>query len=495
MISVFVTFGMLAGILILMIITLWLVWKMRAGASDRETRDELVRIRGELLRIDPLLRDEFSRNREEAQKGSKENREELSASLRTFTETLTAVIRDLSQSQKNQFDLFSSQLQQMSKMLTESLERLMISNERQLTALKEEFVKNTTESRTEITESVKVFKADTEAKLELIRETVERRLQTLQDENLKKLDEMRATVDEKLQSTLEKRLTESFKQVSERLEMVHNGLGEMRNLAVGVGDLKKVLSNVKTRGILGEIQLGNILENILAPEQFERNFVTKSGSRENVEFAVKLPSKDEDGTFVFLPMDSKFPIEAYHSLLDAYDTGNAEQVRVQTKAIENEIKRCSKDIRDKYINPPHTTDFGILFLPVEGLYAEVVRNTSLIETLQRDYKIVITGPTTLAALLNSLQMGFRTLAIQKRSSEVWQVLGAIKTEFGKFGEVLTKAQEKINKASEDLDTLVGVRTKKIQSRLRRIDELPDYDAKMLLEGEPTQEDMENNSVP
>jgi DNA recombination protein RmuC len=340
------------------------------------------------------------------------------------------------------------------------------------------------ENRLEQSNSLKSF----EDKIKDLREIVEKKLGEIQTENSKKLDEMRATVDEKLQKTLETRLTESFKQVSERLEQVHKGLGEMQMLAKGVGDLKKVLSNVKTKGILGEMQLGNILESILAPEQYEKNVQTKKDSKEIVEYAIKLPNKDEVGGVVYLPIDSKFPLQAYDNLLNAYESGNIEEIKLCTKCIESEIKKCAKDIRDKYINPPDTTDFGILFLPIEGLYAEVVRQTRLIEILQTDYKIIISGPTTLAAFLNSLQMGFRTLTIQKRTSEVWGILAAIKTEFGKFGDTLKKAQEKITKASEDIDTLVGIRTRKIQSKLRSIQELPEKETKILLQSE---EDLEN----
>ena len=263
----------------------------------------------------------------------------------------------------------------------------------------------------------------------------------------------------------------------------------MQTLATGVGDLKRVLSNVKTRGILGEIQLGNILEQILSPDQYARNIVTRKDTRENVEFAIKLPGKDDSGQAVYLPIDSKFPLEDYHALLEAYDTGDANQVNSIAKSLESSIKKFAKDIRDKYIEPPYTTDFGIMFLPVEGLFAEVVRRTNLLETLQREYKIVVTGPTTLAAILNSLQMWFRTLAIEKRSSEVWKILGAVKTEFGRFGEVLKKAQEKITKAGEDIDELVGTRTRKIQSKLKEVEELP-YNESSLLLGEGNEENTE-----
>ena len=312
----------------------------------------------------------------------------------------------------------------------------------------------------------------TEAKLEQMRTTIENKLLALQTDNNLKLEKMRETVDEKLHHTLEKRLGESFKLVSDRLEQVHKGLGEMQTLANGVGDLKRVLSNVKTRGILGEIQLGNILEQILAPSQYEKNISTKRGSRDVIEFAIALPGKDDSGERVYLPVDSKFPMEPYQVLLTAYESGDAQAVEEAAKFLETTIKKCAKDIRDKYIDPPHTTEFGILFFPTEGLYAESLRRPALMEYLQRELSIMIAGPTTLAAFLNSLQMGFKTLAIEQRSSEVWNVLGAVKTEFGKFGEILRNAQKKINLASQDIDELVGTRTRQIQRKLREVQELP-----------------------
>jgi len=304
-----------------------------------------------------------------------------------------------------------------------------------------------------------------------LNETVEKKLAQMQENNEKKLEQMRATVDEKLHKTLETRLSESFKTVSERLEQVHKGLGEMQNLAQGVGDLKKVMSNVKTRGILGELQLSSILEQIIPPSQYEKNIATKPGSRDVVEYAIKLPGKDDHP--VYIPVDAKFPIEAYNRLLDAYDAADTNAVAVASKEIETAIKKSAKDIHEKYIYPPNTTDFGIMFLPVEGLYAEVVRNTALFETLQNEYKILVAGPTTLSALLTSLQMGFKTVAIEKRASEVWNVLGAVKTEFVKFSEVLDKAQKKINQASNDMDKLVGARTKKIMVQLNKIEQVDD----------------------
>lgn len=331
-----------------------------------------------------------------------------------------------------------------------------------------------------------------EQKLENIRKSVEERLSSIQTGNEKKLDEMRQTVDEKLQRTLDERLKQSFSLVSERLEQVSKGLGEMQNLAVGVGDLKKVLSNVKTRGILGEIQLGAILEEILAPEQYAANVATVKGSSERVEFAVRLPG-DGNGEPVWLPIDAKFPADAYANLLDAYDKGDAAAVELTGAVLERRIRGFAKDIRDKYIHVPDTTDFGIMFLPVEGLYAEVVRR-GLVETLQTDYKVNIAGPTTMAALLNSLQMGFRTLAIQKRSSEVWTVLGEVKSEFATFEKVLNQTKRHLELASKDIDTLVGVRTRQIRRKLKDVTSITsgdDVDEISLLdsaEEEPEEDD-------
>lgn len=319
---------------------------------------------------------------------------------------------------------------------------------------------------------------ENEQKLENIRNTMEKKISDLTEDNNKQLEQMRQTVDEKLQKTLEDRISQSFKLVSDRLEQVYKGLGEMQNLAAGVGDLKKVLSNVKTRGILGEVQLGAILEQILSPDQYEENVRTKSTGAERVEFAVKLPG-DDDGV-VWLPIDAKFPGDAYANLMDAYETGDAALVEEAAKHLERVIKSEAKDIRDKYIEPPYTTDFGIMFLPFEGLYAEVVRR-GLLETLQRDYKVNIAGPTTMAALLNSLQMGFKTLAIQKHSSEVWNVLGAVKTEFDKFGNILEATQNKINQANAELDKLIGTRTRSIMRKLKNVTGLPEREATELLE--------------
>ena len=327
------------------------------------------------------------------------------------------------------------------------------------------------------------FEAGNEQKLEAIRETMERRLSQLQADNNEKLDQMRVVVDEKLQKTLESKMTQSFQLVSERLEQVYKGLGEMQTLATGVGDLKRVLSGVKTRGILGETQLGAILEEILSPEQYEKNAATRPRSAERVEYAVRLPG--DDGVPVYLPIDSKFPGDAYSNLLDAYDSGSRERVDAAAGTLVAQIKKEARDIRDKYVSPPHTTEFAVMFLPFEGLYAEVV-NRGLVEELQRSYRVNIAGPSTMAALLNSLQMGFRTLALQKRSNEVWKVLGAVRTEFDKFGATLERTQKRLDDAHRELDELVGVRTRQIQRRLSSVERIEDpATANALLLGDET----------
>lgn len=310
----------------------------------------------------------------------------------------------------------------------------------------------------------------TEQKLDQMRRSFSESLERMQTGNQAQLDSIRKTVDEKLQETLDRKLNDSFQLVSQRLEQVYKGLGEMQTLAAGVGDLKKVLSNVKTRGVLGEIQLGAILEQLLTPEQYAVNVATKQGSQANVEYAIRLPGTNESP--VWLPVDAKFPLDAYEQLLAAYDTADAAQVEVAVKALKTRVKSFAKDVQTKYIDPPNTTDFAILFIPVEGLYAELVR-AGMVEILQREYKVTLAGPTTMSALLNSLQMGFRTLAIQKRSSEVWKVLGAVKSEFDKFATVLEAAQNRLNQANSELDKLVGTRTRQIQRTLKNVETLPD----------------------
>lgn len=320
-------------------------------------------------------------------------------------------------------------------------------------------------SLAQLEERLKTFSLTNEQQLDNIRHSVENRLNYIQEDNNKKLEEMRKTVDERLQQSIEEKMNRSFSLVNERLEQVYKGLGEMQSLAVGVGDLKKVLSNVKTRGILGEIQLSAILSEILSPEQYEENVATKKASKNVVEFAVKLPSDDDK--FIYLPIDSKFPGDTYAALRDAIDEGDKIKIDLAAKALITRIKSEAKDIHDKYIDPPYTTEFAIMFLPFEGLYSEAV-NRGLVEILQRDYKVNIAGPSTMAALLNSLQMGFKTLAVQKRSAEVWEILGAVKQEFDKFGDVLEATQQRLDQANKELDKLVGVRTRQIQRKLKDV---------------------------
>lgn len=324
----------------------------------------------------------------------------------------------------------------------------------------------------------KTYESMNEQKLEAIRETVEKKLTALSEDNSKKLEDMRKTVDEKLQKTLEDKMNQSFKLVSERLEQVYKGLGEMQSLAVGVGDLKKTLSNVKARGILGEIQLGAILKEILSPEQYEENVATIPDSKNVVEFAIKMPSGED--TFIYLPIDSKFPQDAYLDLQNAYEKGDAEAIKSASSVLVTRIKSFAKDIHTKYVEVPYTTDFAIMFLPFEGLYAEAVNTRGLVEYLQNEYHVNIAGPSTMAALLNSIQMGFKTLAIQKRSQEVWKVLGAVKSEFDKFEKVIENAQTRINQANKELDALVGVRTRAIQRSLRSVEKI-DNEEDILIE--------------
>ena len=339
--------------------------------------------------------------------------------------------------------------------------------DRNITEKQAEMNKAVVDSLAQMETRFKTFEQTNEQKLDAMRDTMTKSLLKMQEDNSKKLEDMRKTVDEKLQKSLEENMSRSFKMVSERLEQVYKGLGEMQTLASGVGDLKKVLSNVKTRGILGEIQLGAILREILSPEQYEENVVTVKGSRNPVEFAVKMPKGDG---FVYLPIDSKFPGDAFFDLQTAYESGDAAAVSAAKNVLFSRIKSFAKDIHDKYIEPPYTTDFAIMFLPFEGLYAEAV-NSGMVETLQNTYKVNIAGPSTMAALLNSLQMGFKTLAIQKRSVEVWSVLSSVKTEFDKFGQVLEATQNRLDQANRELDKLVGVRTRAIQRKLKDVEAL------------------------
>ncbi len=381
--------------------------------------------------------------------GSAELRMELNNSLQAFGQTISENQRAAAESQ-------DKRLSGMEQNNALDFERLRKSQEDRIHSLEQ----------------------NNEQKLEAIRQTMERRLTAIQTDNAEQLEKMQKVVDEKLEKTLESRISESFKLVSSQLEQVYKGLGEMQAVAAGVTDLKKVLSNVKTRGILGETQLSAILSEILSPEQYECDIATKPGSSERVEFAIRLPGDGE--TPVYLPIDAKFPGETFASLQDAYDKGDPDAIAQAAKMLEIRLKAEAKDIRTKYIDPPHTTDFGILFLPFEGLYAEAV-NRGYIEELQRTYHINVTGPSTMAAFLNSLQMGFRTLAIQKRSGEVWQVLGAVKTEFEKFGDVLERSQQRLQQVNTELDTLIGTRTRAINRKLKDVERLDTPDAGKLLD--------------
>lgn len=366
-------------------------------------------------RIEQAVRDEFRSSRDESAKGARDLREEVAAAQKSSTDTVIKTIGEIGKLQKDKLESVENHI----KELTDS----------------------------------------NEARIEKLRGTLDTQLKSLQESNEKKLDQMRQTVDEKLQNTLEKRLGESFKIVSERLEAVQRGLGEMQNLATGVGDLKRVLTNVKARGTWGEVQLGALLEQILTPDQYDKNVQTREGSREMVEYAIRLPGTDKDvNSSVWLPIDSKFPQEDYQRLVDAADAADADAVEKATAALTRAVQTSAKDIADKYLDPPRTTDFAIMFLPTEGLYAEVLRQPGLVEKLQQTCRVVVVGPTTLTATLSSLRMGFRTLAIEKRSSEVWNVLAAVKTEFGKFGDVLTKVKKQLNSASNTIDQ-TGVRTR------------------------------------
>ena len=428
---------MLAGVLALQIAA-WARGRGDAGALERMAR------RNEEIseRLERELRAEIAAGRKDALDAAQSQRAELSASLNQFSHGVLAQMTNIASVQNQQIDGFAQQLA-----------KLVESNEMRLVE---------------------------------VRNVLETRLREMQADNALKLDEMRKTVDEKLHATLEKRLGESFKQVSDRLEAVHKGLGEMQTLAAGVGDLKRVLTNVKTRGTWGEVQLGALLEQTLTIEQFSRNVATLPGSAERVEFAIKLPGKERDQP-VWLPIDSKFPVEDYDRLMAAQDRVDPAGVEEASKQIELRLKAEAKTICEKYVSPPHTTDFAILFLPTEGLYAEALRRPGLADVLQREYRVTLAGPTTLTALLNSLQMGFRTLAIEQRSSEVWELLSAVKTEFGRFGEVLARTRAQLETVTRSIGH-AETRTRQITRKLKDVEALPAHAAASLLGESPDMED-------
>ncbi|WP_301103454.1 DNA recombination protein RmuC [Propionivibrio sp.] len=434
--SEYLLYGLAALSLIVLLLQL-LLWH-RAGRPGDLLGPYFRSLESGLERVERELRQEMARGRQDAATAARGDREEQSQALDRLSKTLSAQVGQLGALQGQQLEAFAQQLA-----------RLTQSNEQ---------------------------------RFEQLRLSIEARLSVMQADNANKLEEMRKTVDEKLHETLEQRLGDSFKLVSERLELVHKGLGEMQTLAAGVGDLKKVLTNVKTRGTWGEVQLEALLDQVLTAEQFEKNVITRPNSSERVEFAIRLPGREmgeDDKRPVWLPIDAKFPMEDYQRLIEAQERADPVAVELAAKALEMRLRDEAKKIRDKYIEPPFTTDFAILYLPTEGLYAEVLRRPGLADGLQRDFRISIAGPTTLAALLNSLQMGFRTLAIEQRSSEVWGVLGAIKTEFGKFGEALESTRKKLEQATRSIES-AGVRTRQIERKLKGVEALPVIEAQARL---------------
>ncbi|PKK88249.1 MAG: DNA recombination protein RmuC [Candidatus Wallbacteria bacterium HGW-Wallbacteria-1] len=409
---------------------------MKIDSSLMKIDSSMIRFESILQITDKSTRDELQRNRAENNDIARTNRDELAKSMEAFGQQFSGNIKELNELLRQRFSDFSTQQTEISKQTIDNVRE----------------VKN----------------------------SVEKQLKAIQEDNTKQLDEMRRTVDEKLQKTLNDRLSQSFETVGKQLLAVQQGLGEMKTLAADVGGLKKVLGNVKMRGGLGEVQLAMLLEQILAPDQYEANVRTKASSSDLVEFALRLPGMDDSGSVVWLPIDAKFPRDIYQHLQEAYDDGDTVKIAEAQKSLENTIRKMARDISEKYIDPPNTTDFGIMFLPFEGIYAEVVRKASMLESLQRDFKIIVTGPTTLAAILNSLQMGFRTLAIQKRSGEVWQILGAVKKEFENFGGMMEKAQKNIQTGLNQLDDVMGKRTRAIQRKLKSVEALSQAETVELL---------------
>lgn len=425
-----------------------------------------------MYQIETSLRDNIADFRDANGAERAADRDEMNRNLRGMNDSIVSVIGEMSRTQQQQLDSFGGQIRATSRADEERLERMSRNIDEKL--------QDYDRQMTRVTRTLDEKLAVNEQRLNEMRRTLDENMVRLQGENEKKLEQIRVTVDEKLNSTLDKRLGESFRTVSERLEQVYKGLGEMQNLAAGVGDLKKVLTNVKTRGVWGEVQLASLLEQYLAPGQYDVNVAVKPGSAERVEFAVRLPGRGDGDQVVYLPIDSKFPMEDYRRLMDASEAGDKDGTDAATAALVAAIKNEARRIHSKYIDPPHTTDFAIMFLPVEGLYAEVLRQNGIVEWLQNEYRIVVTGPTTLLALLNSLQMGFRTIAIEKRSSEVWELLGALKTEFGKFAVLLDKTQKRLRMASDSIEDAAR-KTRTIQRKLSGVQALSEPDSKRLID--------------
>jgi DNA recombination protein RmuC len=503
----------LVSVLLVIVLQIFILRKPQGGL-DAAIAPRLDNFEKLLEKSERTLRDEEAKGREEFNKSSSAQRQELIASFKEFGDSVVSRMKEVESGQKSQLVTFSTELNSFSKISEDRLDKARTDAAENAKNLREEVV-NTLNKLSETISTTLSVNANTqkcqletlatsfsrlsetnEKKLEEVRTTVEAKLKHIQDDNSEKLEKMRQTVDEKLQGTLEKRLGESFKQVSERLEQVHKGLGEMQTLATGVGDLKKVLTNVKTRGTWGEVQLGTLLDQVLTREQYDSN-VSVKGTGERVEFAIKLPGQGEDkDDIVWLPIDAKFPIEDYYRLVEAQERADIEAVENAGKLLETRVKGCARDICEKYIHPPKSTDFGVLFLPIEGLFAEVIRRPGLAESIQRDFRVVIAGPTTLWSILNSLQMGFRTLAIQKRSSEVWKLLAAVKTEWTKYGDVLDQVQRKLHVASETIEK-ARVRSRAVEKRLRNVQELPSNESALLLQDlaeEAEIEDEDMNSV-
>lgn len=463
----------------LLLLTALLILVYKQTNNQENTTDLKYRLESfsaDIGRVEGTVRQEIATNRMEGNESARSAREELTRSMRSFEETLKSLTATL----EAKFHAFNetndAHVKENRKEQSLALEQF----QKQFSKSIDDFNKVQREHFQDLLHKQTDQNSTTMGRLDLMRETIERKMVDMQSGNEKKLDEMRATVDEKLQATLETRLGESFRLVSERLEAVHKGLGDMQQLATGVGDLKRVLTNVKTRGILGEYQLENLLEQLLTPDQYGKNVKTKEGTGGMVEFAIKLPGRGEGKDQpLWLPIDSKFPKEDFELLMDAYDKAIPELIEEHRKTFVKGIRRCAADICGKYIDPPNTTDFAILFLPFESLYAEVLRMPGLFESVQRECKIIITGPTTLSALLSSLQMGFKTLAIEKRSSEVWQLLGAVKTEFGTFGGILEKTQKKLQEASNVIDQAT-TRSRAIERKLKDVQELPKTEVMGLL---------------
>ncbi|HYN60335.1 MAG TPA: DNA recombination protein RmuC [Rubrivivax sp.] len=466
---------------LILLLVLWLA--LRSG--DRKPLRELAESLQQSARHDGERLERELRG--EVQDSARGTRQELAATLALFQQTLLTQSGDVARTQNEQIDSFRTQLAMMQQQVSASLQAATQALGQQSQAARDAQDAALKRLSDGLTEQLRALSEGNERRLGEVRLAVENKLTALQEGNEKKLEQMRATVDEKLHATLEQRLGESFKQVADRLEQVHRGLGEMQTLARDVGSLNRVLTNVKTRGIFGEVQLAGLLEQVFTPEQYATNVATVPGSNDRVEFAIRLPGQREDGVPLWLPIDAKFPREDYERLLEAQERADLLAMDAAAKGIETRLRLESKSIRDKYIAPPHTTDFAILFVPTEGLYAEALRRPGLVQAMQREHKVMLAGPTTLLATLTSLQMGFRTLALEKRSAEVWEVLGAVKTEFGKFGEVLAKTRKKLEEATHTIDQ-AQTRTNVITRRLKSVEAMPEARSLQLLPGVPEEEE-------